>query len=118
MMTPRSPSPSGSRPAMPRAPPARRGAARRVDDAAALPVLERLEPRHAERRSGEAAEGADQVDLHGQLELVDRIAFQLARRLVAPHGLGGIGDARAIDQDPPLTVRLAGLCGGGLGPRR
>ena len=46
---------------------------------APLAVLERIERDHSERRMGDAAEGADQVDLDRQLELLraDRISRAL-----------------------------------------
>ncbi len=57
----------------------------------------------------DAAEGADQVDADRQLELVHRVALELAGRLVLADGLGGVGDAGAVDQDPLLPMGGAGL---------
>src|SRR6185503_10658093 len=79
-----------------------------VDDAAPLIVLERIETDHPRRRKSDAAKGADQIDGDRQFELLHRVEFDFAGRLVAANRLGGIGDAGAIDQHALLAMRLAG----------
>ena len=56
---------------------------------------------------GDAAEGADQIDLDRQLELLHRVGPRRLGFLVAADGLGGIGDAGAIDQHALLAVGRA-----------
>ena len=80
---------------------------------AALTVLDRVEIDHAESAVRDAAEAADQVDLDRQLELLDRVRLRGLCFLVPAHGLGGVGDSRAIDQDTLLPVRLPRLREGG-----
>ena len=70
---------------------------------------QRLQVQHALRRLGDAAEGADQVDLDDQVEGVQREVLGLAGLLVAAGGLGGVAGAGAVDQDPLLAVGRAGL---------
>jgi hypothetical protein len=53
----------------------------------------------------DVAEGADEVDLYRQFELLHRIEFRRFGLLVARHGLGRVGDAGAIDQNPLLAMR-------------
>ena len=73
------------------------------------PCLQRLERQHAGRRLGDAAEGADEIDLDDAIERVDREMLDLFRRLVARRGLDGVAGAGAVDQDAFLPVRGARL---------
>src|SRR3546814_3070672 len=57
--------------------------ARRVDDRAALAVRHRVERQHARRRLGDAAEGADEVDLDDPVERIERKMLDAAVFLAA-----------------------------------
>src|SRR3546814_9026721 len=68
-----------------------------------------VERQHAGRRLGDAAEGADEVDLDDPVERVEREMPDAAFFLAAARGLDRIAGAGAVDQDAFLTMRLARL---------
>ncbi len=79
-----------------------------VDDRAAFAV-DRVERQHAGGGFRDAAEGADEVDLDDQVELIEREVFRLPGFLVAAGGLDRIAGAGAVDQDPLLADGGAGF---------
>src|SRR3546814_8276120 len=88
--------------------------ARRVDDRAALAVRHRVERQHARRRLGDAAEGADEVDLDGPVERIERKMLDAAVFLAAARGLDRVAGAGAVDEDAFLPMRFARLGAGGV----
>src|SRR6185437_13522789 len=55
-------------------------------------------------RMGDAAEGADQVDLQNAIEILGGKLFDLAAFPVARCGTDGVARSGAIDQDTSLAV--------------
>jgi len=87
---------------------------RGVDDRAAIAVRQGLQGQHAGRRLGDAAEGADEVDLDDHVEVGQREVLDITGVLVAAGGLGRVAGAGAVDQDALLTVGRAGLFKAGV----
>ena len=66
---------------------------------------------------GDAAEGADEVDLDDPVEGIEREMLDAAVFLAAARGLDRVAGARAVDENAFLAVRFARLGEGGVDRR-